>query len=106
MAYHVFRSDGGSLVGDTRFNLERESTLPTSVPRFVITEELLNEARFNLTMSAAIQFGTWITSADLVITTNYNIYAFASPHQFLIPYILCLILSLPFLFLGITITFR
>lgn len=95
-------STGGSLIGDTRFKLERESTLAAPVARFVITEELLNEALFNITMSAAFQFGTWTTSADTVITTSYNIYSFASPHQFLIPYILCLILSLPFLFLGIS----
>ncbi|VUC28221.1 unnamed protein product [Clonostachys rosea] len=93
----------GSLVADTRFNTQRDNFTrsPADGPSFSVSEDLLNDALFNTTMNAAFQLGYWEEAVDSRTSTFRQFYSFASPKTILIPYLLCLALSLPFLYLGL-----
>jgi hypothetical protein len=66
-----------------------------------MTEDILNEALFNLTMSAAIYLGNWPETVQVEVNNTHNIYSFEGKLQFFLPYGLCLILALPLLYLGL-----
>ncbi|KAL8668280.1 MAG: hypothetical protein Q9168_007091 [Polycauliona sp. 1 TL-2023] len=93
----------GTIVGDTLLNIQRDNVTRTPMegPEFIITEQALNDALFNLSLSAALQLGFWTDTVVANVTNQVNIYSFASPMQLLAPYCVCLILSFPFLYLGL-----
>ena len=51
-------------------------------------------------MSAAFQIGFWKTRVPVNITNTHQVYSFASPKTLLTPYVVCLLISIPFLWLG------
>jgi hypothetical protein len=52
-------------------------------------------------MSAALQLGFWPTTVPVNITNTHEMYSFVSPKTLIIPYLTCLLLSIPFLYLGL-----
>lgn len=52
-------------------------------------------------MSAALQLGFWYTTVPVNITNIQEVYSFISPKTLIIPYLTCLLLSIPFLCLGL-----
>jgi hypothetical protein len=52
-------------------------------------------------MSAALQLGFWHTTVPVNITNTHEMYSFVSPKTLIIPYLTCLLLSIPFLYLGL-----
>ncbi|KAL8996887.1 MAG: hypothetical protein Q9169_003698 [Polycauliona sp. 2 TL-2023] len=95
--------EGGTIAGDTRFNIQRDNLTraPWEGPQFVVTEESLNDALFNLTLSAALQLGFWTDTVVADVTSQLNVYSFTSPMQLLAPYLVCLFLSFPLLLIGL-----
>lgn len=98
-------SANGTIIGNTRFNSKFDSfsrnssfTLPTI--SFNITQELLNEALLNVTVSLIPTYRRWNTMANVTIDNMINSYDFSKPVNFFVPYGLNLLLSLPFLILG------
>ena len=93
----------GSMVADTRLNIQRDNYTrsPREGPHFVLSSEILNDALFNTTMSAAIQLGFWNTTVPVHATTMQQQYSFFSLRTILIPYLACLLLSMPFLYIGL-----
>ncbi|KAF2129167.1 hypothetical protein P153DRAFT_397338 [Dothidotthia symphoricarpi CBS 119687] len=94
---------GGTLAADTHLNTQRNnfSRPHADGPKFVVTQAVLNDALFNLTMSAAFQLGFWETTLPVTITSVQQLYSFAYPRTLLIPYLTCLLISVPFLLLGL-----
>lgn len=52
-------------------------------------------------MSAVLQLGFWHTTVPVNITNIHEVYSFVSPKTLIIPYLTCLLLSIPFLYLGL-----
>lgn len=73
----------------------------TDGPNFVLSQDILNDALFNITMSAAYQIGFWQSTVPVNETDTFNTFSFASRRTLIIPYLICLLLSIPFLYLGI-----
>ncbi|KAH8704394.1 hypothetical protein GQ44DRAFT_764181 [Phaeosphaeriaceae sp. PMI808] len=93
----------GNIAVDTRFNTQRDNYARAEHegPVFGVSQDLLNEALFNSTISAALQLGYWNTAVTINATDYFNVYSFASPKQLLIPYLACLGISVSFLLLGL-----
>jgi hypothetical protein len=72
----------------------------TSVPQLLVTEDLLNELLQNVTISFMNTYTTWNTTVNATISTTRQIYVFSRPSNLVYPYALTLILTLPFLILG------
>ena len=91
------------MVADTRLNIQRDNFFrsPADGPEFVLSAEVLNDALFNTTMSAAYQLGFWNTTVPVRVTNIEQQYAFISPKTIIIPYLSCLLISFPFLLLGL-----
>ena len=88
---------------NTRFNTQRDNYTRAEYegPVFDVSQDVLNDALFNATISAALQLGYWNTSVPISSTNYFNVYSFANPKQLIIPYFACLLLSTPFLLLGL-----
>lgn len=94
---------GGTIVADTLLNTQRDNYTRSVAdgPSFVLSDDILNEALFNTTMSAMFQFGYWNTTALTNVTNVLQLYSLAYPVTLIVPYLLCLVLSIPFLYLGL-----
>jgi hypothetical protein len=81
------------------------STFPSNgeedIPSFVISAALLNDALFNITMSAISATDLGRQSTLVTQSIYHNIFTFSSKPQFFLPYLLCLVLALPFIILGL-----
>lgn len=65
-----------------------------------ITQDMINEALANITLSMMYTFPLWNTTVEANITTYINIYSLTSPLNLYLPYAFCLALAIPFLLLG------
>lgn len=66
-----------------------------------VTQDLINEALFNITLSVITEYGWWNTTDTIVIITKtINIYSFSQPLNLIIPYFLTLLLAIPILEIG------
>jgi hypothetical protein len=65
-----------------------------------LSEDRINEALQNITLSVMYTLGWWYTTANVTRSLNYNTFSFSSRPRLIIPYAASLLLSLPFLFLG------
>ncbi|KAF2805763.1 uncharacterized protein BDZ99DRAFT_466680 [Mytilinidion resinicola] len=94
---------GGALVADTCLNTQRDnfSRGAADGPSFAISQDILNDALFNLIMSAALQLGFWNTTVPVDTTSTHQAYSFASHRTLILPYLTCLLLSIPFLYFGL-----
>lgn len=66
-----------------------------------MTQDMLNDLLFDLTMSAALQLGIWSSTVPTNITSTHQVYDFKYPRSLLGPYLACLLLSVPFLAIGL-----
>jgi hypothetical protein len=66
-----------------------------------LSEDRINEALQNITLSAMYAFDRWHTTTNVTRTTNYNTFEFSSRPRLIVPYAASLLLTLPFLFLGL-----
>src|SRR5690348_2470947 len=67
---------------------------------FTITQDLLNQALLNITLSAIVQIGYWQTPTNVTLRNSINLFRFSKPLNLLLPYFLSLALALPILILG------
>jgi len=91
-----------TIIDTTRFNINFghfKASEPANMA-FNITQDVLNDHLFNLTVSMMESFGTWSTAANATVYKTINVYNFSQPLSLLIPYFLTLALSIPFLILG------
>jgi hypothetical protein len=65
-----------------------------------LSEDRINEALQNITLSVMYTLDWWYTTANITRSLNYNTFSFSSRPRLIIPYAASLLLSLPFLFLG------
>jgi hypothetical protein len=88
---------------DTRLNVQRDNHTRSAAdgPEFVLSEQVLNDALFNMTMSAAIQLGFWDSEVPVHATSMQQQYSFSNLKTSLIPYIFCPLLSVPFPYIGL-----
>lgn len=90
----------GQVVGNLTGSVDGRAAGPTQ--RLIVTQDLLNEALFNITMSLIPNFGWWNTTDTVVtITEAVNIYQFSRPLNLIIPYFLTLLLAIPILAIGV-----
>jgi hypothetical protein len=99
----VTGATGGTIVSDTRRNVQIDNYTrsPAEGPQFILSQDVLNDALFNLTMSAAYQLGYWNTTVPVLVNNIQQQYSFESPKTGIVPYLLCLVISIPFLLLGL-----
>lgn len=93
------------LITDSKFNKylnfspdPQDSSLPIA---FTMTQDLLNEFLFNVTLSIITNYGYWNTTVNVTTTTFINLYSFSSPTSLILPYFLGLAVALPFVALGL-----
>jgi hypothetical protein len=86
---------------DTVFNPQRQNYTTLGIlPTLDITEEKLNEALVNTTLNYMFGLGWLNTVVSAEVQETTNIYSFAVRRNLLIPYFLCLAVSVPFLILA------
>ncbi|KAF1911485.1 hypothetical protein BDU57DRAFT_105750 [Ampelomyces quisqualis] len=98
-----------TIIADSTFNLARFDFEPsyTAEPlayptlNLDLSEDRLNEALQNITLSAMYTFKWWYTTANVTTTTYRNIFSFSSRPRLVIPYVVSLLLTLPFLIMGV-----
>ncbi|KAF7960778.1 hypothetical protein EAE96_000451 [Botrytis aclada] len=93
----------GTIISRTPLNtaFTHYTTNSSANPSFVITQNALNALLQNITLSASLSYSLWSTPTNTSIPTLHNIYFFSQPLNLLLPYFLSLLLSLPFLILGL-----
>lgn len=91
------------MIADTMLNTQRDNTTRAQIdgPNFVITQDLLNAALFNMTLTAGQMFNFSQTTTNAAVRSMQQRYSFASPKALLLPYLVCLGLAIPFLILGL-----
>ncbi|ORY14544.1 hypothetical protein BCR34DRAFT_227937 [Clohesyomyces aquaticus] len=89
-----------STMSITFFNKARSSTEITA-PDFSISQDLLNEVLVNITLSAMNRLALWSTEAPATTRIHYNTYSFNHPLRLILPYFISLVLSIPFIIVGI-----
>jgi hypothetical protein len=104
---HIVHSRGTganqTMIADSVFNRARynfdpfEDNPPLELD---LSEDRINEALQNITLSIMYTLGWWHTTANVTQSLNYNTFSFSSRPRLIIPYAASLLLSLPFLFLG------
>lgn len=76
--------------------------IPTSTNPYNVTQQLLNEALFNITLTAMTDYMVWQTSgAGITQWKSINVYKFSKPLNLIIPYFVSLLVALPVLGLGV-----
>ncbi|KAH7410524.1 hypothetical protein DE146DRAFT_361332 [Phaeosphaeria sp. MPI-PUGE-AT-0046c] len=65
-----------------------------------LTEDKLNEALQNITLSVMYALDMWNATTYVRKTTNHNVFTFSSRPRLLIPYGISLLVTLPFLIIG------
>jgi hypothetical protein len=103
-ANHLTYLPGSSILALSAFNKMRisKTELSTMQPHeFSFTEELLNEALANITISS-LSLNTHFQKVDGTSTRVFNVYHFENRLSFYLPYGLCLIFTLPVLVLGLS----
>ncbi|TGO65516.1 hypothetical protein BCON_0002g01010 [Botryotinia convoluta] len=93
----------GTIISRTPLNtaFTHYTTNSSANPSFVITQNALNALLQNITLSASLSYSLWSTPTNTSMLTLHNIYSFSQPLNLLLPYFLSLLLSLPFLILGL-----
>ncbi|KAH3993680.1 hypothetical protein HBI13_190520 [Parastagonospora nodorum] len=98
-----------TIIADSVFNLARFALKPTD-PGFHptasdlildLTEARLNAALQNITLSVMYAFDRWHTTTNMTQSSEYNMFSFSSRRRLIIPYVASLVLSLPFLCMGL-----
>ncbi|TVY85770.1 hypothetical protein LAWI1_G008961, partial [Lachnellula willkommii] len=88
-----------TIISQTDFNLAYNNFTATG-PVLSITQDMINEALANITLSTMYTLPIWNTTVEAKTTTYINIYSLTSPLNLYLPYALCLALAIPFLLLG------
>ncbi|KAF7888207.1 uncharacterized protein EAF02_002748 [Botrytis sinoallii] len=93
----------GTIISRTPLNtaFTHYTTNSSANPSFVVTQNALNALLQNITLSASLSYSLWSTPTNTSMLTLHNIYSFSQPLNLLLPYFLSLLLSLPFLILGL-----
>lgn len=101
-----------TIIGDTRFNLNSAVFVPannsalasafvnSSAPKIYLTQDSLNDALFNITMSVSVSTHLWPMQTSALLVQYYNTYSFSHPNVLLLPYGLSLLVAIPFLMTG------
>ncbi|TVY34964.1 hypothetical protein LOCC1_G008078 [Lachnellula occidentalis] len=89
----------GTIISQTMFNLAYNNFTATG-PVLSISQDMINEALANITLSTMYTLPIWNTTVEAKTTTYINIYSLTSPLNLYLPYALCLALAIPFLLLG------
>lgn len=98
-----------TIIADSTFNLARFDFEPSYTAEPLahptldldLSEDRLNEALQNITLSAMYTFKWWYTTANVTTTTYRNIFSFSSRPRLVIPYVASLLLTLPLLIMGV-----
>lgn len=101
--------ENGTVVETTRLNRNRDDLKDNAVPDFLISGDVLNEMLANVTLSTLFQIP--LENAATTVTTvstwsSNNFYTFSHPVNLYAPYGVSLLLTLPFLVLGIVSLWR
>lgn len=83
------------------FNKNRDSLDPLADPELAISADLLNEAVANVTLSVMFSLPNWKIKREVVDRSSRNYYSFSNPRNLFIPYGISLLVTLPFVILGI-----
>ncbi|KAH8597659.1 hypothetical protein B0O99DRAFT_508321 [Bisporella sp. PMI_857] len=92
----------GTIIDSTRFNTAfgQYAASTPAPPSFNITQDLINEYLFNLTLSIMTAYGQWKTTVNATQSISINIYTFSQPLNLILPYFISLGITLPFIFVG------
>lgn len=93
-----------TVIADTRFNKIGNTFFfaeEDQGPELSITKELLQEALFNITLSTIFSTNLGSQTTTVATTVFQNVYFFSEKPQFFIPYFGTLVITLPFLILGL-----
>jgi hypothetical protein len=75
--------------------------VPTELNLYNVTQELLNQALLNITLSTITDFRLWQQGGTPVKQwKTINVYSFSKPLNLLIPYFVSLVVALPMLAIG------
>jgi hypothetical protein len=92
---------GNPLIAMTAFNrLRGNDRMRCLAEGLSITEDLLNEALANITISA-LSLNTWMEVVNGTVTKRVSVYNFKGKLSFFLPYGLCLLLAIPIIILGL-----
>jgi hypothetical protein len=94
-----------TIIADSVFNRARYNFSPEFIKSHSpidldLSENRINEALQNITLSVMYTLDWWHTTANVTQNLNYNTFSFSSRPRLIIPYAASLLLSLPLLFLG------
>jgi hypothetical protein len=95
-----------TIIADTGFNKLSSKIEPAS--NFVeqeldldLSEAKINEALQNITLSVMYTLNWWSTPTNVTQTLRQNIFSFSSRPRLVVPYAASLLLSIPFLVMGL-----
>jgi hypothetical protein len=75
--------------------------VPNVTEPYTVSQQLLNQALLNITMSVITDFRLWnATDTEIQQRMTINVYSFSKPLNLLIPYFVSLFLALPILAIG------
>jgi len=77
--------------------LQSSTSYPVS---FTVTQDLLNQALLNITLSAMVGFKYWNTKTNVTMNNSIDVFSFSRPLSLLLPYYISLAVVLPVLILG------
>jgi hypothetical protein len=93
-----------TIIADSVFNRARYNLKPYTTSEdpmdLDLSEDRINEALQNITLSVMYTLGWWNTTANVTQTLNYNTFSFSSRPRLIVPYAASLLLSFPLLLLG------
>lgn len=104
-----------SFVPNSRINTEfqnyglsfaQDSGSPNGGLSFNVTQEALNKMLGDLTISTMVAYGLWSETVNVSKFPSQNVYTFSHPLNLLVPYSLSLLLSLPFLVIGMVALYQ
>lgn len=70
------------------------------MPEILITQDLLNEALANITLSVLNRLNMWHANVDTTRNEWVNTFIFAQPTRLILSYFIPLVIAIPFLTLG------
>lgn len=112
-------TENGTVVSNTRFHKTYGIYTPTDPPTltnmqvagqnipnetspYTVSQELLNQALLNITLSVIADYGLWEThGTPIQQQKTINVYSFSTPLSLILPYFISLCLALPFLAIGV-----
>lgn len=98
-SFGTFLQDEPSLINNLSLPGQR---LPTVANPYNVTQELLNQALLNITLSVMADLRWWpAVKTPVTQWRSINIYVFSKPLNLIIPYFVSLLVTIPVLGLGV-----